>query len=637
MNEIPELKDDLAFLKKFDSRGKIWQDIDANNSKGKAKVRSNFLLHPRRFSSESECSSTLQTPRKFLSGTVLKTLETHEENNNVKKRFDYNTKSNMGTSIDSRIETDIGDRNSPILSNTKTTTILKKQTVRPASVRVENFDKKFKILVERSLKFLTSIRVLFEEGISPPDGEEDCMRRFKRLQEFTSRFSRIYLYPLLRHMDELSLPEKLGTVIINQKLLSAQQVILQGLQAYHTHLPGSIGKCGSDKLKSLLEQTLYLCQIYDLLKKDTNLETSEFINAMRSHVELLLETLRNFDLKFIEKKSNESIKKKPKAQCTKPKSKLSMYATNASFRKDLELKKALQTLAKKKFSVKSRYKTATFKHRPPVERPRGTEEQGKMKLFCKHSGNLKSTPMRSPIREDDIKTMVEIDSELEVPPNTGENLNHENSIASSRHQLVQDSDRDGIEVEKALDVLKRFLGNSEEAQNDFLKKIATQVEREKSDKSKKKLEPVVTVTGAKNAKLICIRDDNSVVEDDCKRDKEIMTDAEIKLTSSETQTEIEEIKKVQSKSVVKISRLPKVNRMLQLLPKECAISIIQYKLQYSQFRKHDPMYRKSAHIQPWILMGRISDDLLDCILKSVTGELEVNEILENLYNAEFQY
>ncbi|EFA09110.2 hypothetical protein TcasGA2_TC015485 [Tribolium castaneum] len=418
MNEIPELKDDLAFLKKFDARGKIWQDIDATNSKGKPKVRSNFLLHPRRFSSESECSSTLQTPRRFLSGTVLKT--TLEQNNNVKKEFDCNTKSNMR--IDSGpIESDIGEsKNSPTLSNPKTATTLRKQ-VRPASVRVENFDKKFKTLVERSLKLLTNIRLLFEEGISPPDGEEDCMRRFKRLQEFTSRFSRIYLYPLLRHMDELSLPEKLGTAVINQKLLSAQQVILQALQAYHTHLPSSIGKCGSDKLKSLLEQTLYLCQIYDLLKKDTNLETAEFINAMRNHVELLLEALKNFDLKFIEKKSNESIKKKPsKAQCPKPKSKLSMYAANSSFRKDLELKKALQTLAKKKFSVKSRYKTATFKHRPPVERPRGTEEQGKMKLFSRHSGNLKSTPVRSPIREDDIKTMVEVDSEFEAPPNTGE-------------------------------------------------------------------------------------------------------------------------------------------------------------------------------------------------------------------------
>ncbi|RZC18424.1 hypothetical protein BDFB_009034, partial [Asbolus verrucosus] len=154
--------------------------------------------------------------------------------------------------------------------------------------------------------------------------------------------------------------------------------------------------------------------------------------------------------------------------------------------------------------------------------------------------------------------------------------------------------------------------------------------------------PIVTITGAKNAKLICIRDDNSVIEvdDDGKMNKEIMTDAEIHLTSSQTQTDLrqEDKNRIRSRSAIKISRLPKANRkMLKLLPKEYAINIIQYKLRYGHFHKQNPMYRKSANVQPWVLLGRISDQILDYILQSVTGELEVNEILENLYNAEFQY
>lgn len=71
---------------------------------------------------------------------------------------------------------------------------------------------------------------------------------------------------------------------------------------------------------------------------------------MRNHVDLLLETLTNFDLKFVEKaksKCVESIKKKK--PMNKPKyNKLSMYASSASIRKEGELRKALQTLAIKK-------------------------------------------------------------------------------------------------------------------------------------------------------------------------------------------------------------------------------------------------------------------------------------------------
>ncbi|CAH1377155.1 unnamed protein product [Tenebrio molitor] len=659
MNEIPELKDDFAFLKKFDSRSKVWKEIDATFTKGKEKICSNFLLHPKRISSDSECSSSANSPRKFLSETILKNSSLHERNNNVQKHVHHNlTRTCRIISEECFVEKAIGDsvdNNNSVLSTAKTNaTFTKKPSkMRPCSSRIENFGKKFMNLLERSIKLLSNIRVMIEEGIPPPDGEEDHMRRTKRLQEFSSRFSRIYLYPLMRQMDELSMPEKLGAAVVNQKFLYAQQMIFQGLQAYYNHLPSSVGKCGSDKLRSLLDQILYLCQLHGLLKKGPNVENNEFINALRNHAELLLEAINNFDLKFVEKKpkpkTSEGNKKKPKMQ-NKTKSKLSMYAVNASLKKDMELRKAVESLAKKKFTVKSRYKTASFKHRPPIERQKSTNTvPSKIKFFSRNPSDLlKTSPNKAQIREDDIKTMVEMEAELEAPPNTGEILN---SIPSSRIQLVQDSDREGVEdgkVEKALEVLRKFLEGSADKKTDFLEKIASEVDKrkeekpEKSDKPKKKLkDPIVTVTGVKNAKLICIRDDNSVAEADDehrKKDKEIMTDAEVKLRSSETQTDIKDDKRIRSRSAVKISRLPKATRkMLKLLPKEYAITIIQYKLRYNHFHKHNPMYRKSAHIQPWVLMGQISDEILDYTLQSVTGELEVNEILENLYNAEFQY
>ncbi|RZC39476.1 uncharacterized protein BDFB_006132, partial [Asbolus verrucosus] len=428
-----DLKHDCAFLKKFDARNKVWKDIDGRkSSKNKKAVRCNFLLHPKQLSSDSEGSSGLNSPKKFLSNTIIKNSSLDESSNNltdnVKKKVPHSMLAETCRIINDEdgdfcVESSIGDgvlKSSEILQDTKNTVtnsnisvahVRKLQKHRPGSVRFENFDKKFTNLVEKILKSLNSIRVMMEKGIPPPDGEEDCARRMKRLQEFSARFSRVYLYPLLRQMDELSTPDKMSSVVINQKILYAQQVIMQGLQAYYNHLPSSVGKCCSDKLRSLLDQTLYLCQLFGLLKKDGSSENNEFINAMRTQSELLLEALNTFDMKIIEKnrKSNDpnAGKKKTKPQNNKMKSKLSMYTVTAAFRKDNEWKKAVEALAKKK---------------PPVEKPHIVNLPSKIKLFPKRSSTLFkiTTPRRSPVREDDIRTMVEMESELPAPPNTGE-------------------------------------------------------------------------------------------------------------------------------------------------------------------------------------------------------------------------
>lgn len=55
----------------------------------------------------------------------------------------------------------------------------------------------------------------------------------------------------------------------NQKLFSAYQVVLNGLQAYLSHLPSSIGGCSSDKLKLLLKQLIELLDVHNRMVKDS--------------------------------------------------------------------------------------------------------------------------------------------------------------------------------------------------------------------------------------------------------------------------------------------------------------------------------------------------------------------------------
>nr|CAI5828168.1 unnamed protein product [Callosobruchus analis] len=77
-------------------------------------------------------------------------------------------------------------------------------------------------------------------------------------------------------------------------------------------------------------------------------------------------------------------------------------------------------------------------------------------------------------------------------------------------------------------------------------------------------------------------------------------------------------------------------KCLKMLPKEYAVNVIQYKLDYKKYQKNNPMYRKTQNIVPWKLMGEMSDDILDEVLLGVTKEIELDEVLEPIYQSELQ-
>ncbi|KAJ8949339.1 hypothetical protein NQ314_008259 [Rhamnusium bicolor] len=129
------------------------------------------------------------------------------------------------------------------------------------------------------------------------------------------------------------------------------------------------------------------------------------------------------------------------------------------------------------------------------------------------------------------------------------------------------------------------------------------------------MRPIITVTGAKNAKLICIKDENSIIEpeDDSEPDKDCQTEKVIplKVTSSKTQTDIKRKEKVDrstqkstKSALIKMNKLPKSSKCLRLLPKNYAVNIIQYKLDFYKHCKTNPMYRRTTNLQPWMLMGK---------------------------------
>ncbi|KAJ8983944.1 hypothetical protein NQ317_008646, partial [Molorchus minor] len=143
------------------------------------------------------------------------------------------------------------------------------------------------------------------------------------------------------------------------------------------------------------------------------------------------------------------------------------------------------------------------------------------------------------------------------------------------------------------------------------------------------LRPKVTVTGEKNAKLICIKDENSIIE--AKPDAEHQTKAEPTKTVHKTK---EKSTKKSKTSTMKLTRRPKSSKVLQMLPKNYAVNVIQYKLDFHKFCKSDPMYRKTSTVEPWLLMGKVSDQILDHILLGIAREIELNDVIQEMYDSE---
>lgn len=120
--------------------------------------------------------------------------------------------------------------------------------------------------------------------------------------------------------------------------------------------------------------------------------------------------------------------------------------------------------------------------------------------------------------------------------------------------------------------------------------------------------PTVTVTGPRNAKLICIKDDNSVIESEGEKAMQEKGETiKIKSITSQTQTDVEGIKKknkTTQRPSTNLKRLHKSTRKMETLPKDYAVKVIQYKLNFNKYCKNNSMYRRTTSIVPWKLMAK---------------------------------
>ncbi|XP_018330196.1 uncharacterized protein LOC108740393 [Agrilus planipennis] len=590
---------------------------------------------------------------------------------------------------------------------------IKSRTTSSATVNI-NGNKTFYIdchkmlsLLEKSITFIESIEQIIDIGIEPPDGSEDYKRKRKRAVEFASRFSRNYLYTLGRQRADLLRLTSCGKhtyrtkTLTAQKIVSASQIILQALQAYLHYLPSCLPDSLHEKLQELIKHSLEICNVYSSFVEDSpyvNDKSRYLVESFRVKFGNCLEKLQQISNNIMERNNNlplactkvslhstkESVKslqlkKKKKALAAR----LSMYK-DTTVRRDAPWRKAVEALARQRLKyshVKSRYKTFVPKHRQSEEM---IEVQNKFpppqpeRKPIPHM--LKNTPLSTPVNEDRITTMVE----LENNRNHKEVHQHDKKLQDliiNIQQLVQEIDKKE-DSNKSTALLNGFLktngekvadNNPQHESSVILENLALQLHKycnkekqtmeQKNDENEDKIhddelsrekkkgsrdshrsltpnkkDRIVSITGPKNAKLIHMvrnEDDASEVEASRERHQEIDTN------NCNDQAPMvcgdEKPKKVQTKTKGGLIRLKASPlKQLDLLPKNEVVEIVKYKVNYSKFSKCSCMYRKSSKMQPWILLRNVSEKLFRELLMSIVRELEMPQLLEKMYLSEFQ-
>ncbi|KAK9888328.1 hypothetical protein WA026_000584 [Henosepilachna vigintioctopunctata] len=567
--------------------------------------------------------------------------------------------------------------------------------------------------IEKCLSMIKDIGELLNEDVIPPDGKEDLARRKVRTNEFNSRFSRTYMYPLVRQLSSISVP---GNADKSPKdfprLATTFQLIFQALQAYNNHLPSTIGRNSYHKLREYLAYVMDVCdKSRRFFEKQPNCAIHEYSDTLKSECNFLINKIddnflcasvdsllksRNPKSGVPTSRSNKNIMMpKSKMKENVPNGRYAMYNDCMASKRDRQWRRMLEAVEKRKPKVKSRYRTATFKHRPPIEKQNDQMivQHGKHRLDArKSSTSWKNTPVATPINDDNIQTMIQYEKEyyngkedsgndeLEeegeeeeqkeetqgktvIQPakdlNEDDNKHQPDDIFGRLLRLVQDNQPQAnmepdVSLTQTLMVLQQCL-DIKNQYPEFFKKMTARNQNELTieegcmvscgnDTKKQKKDPKVTVTGAKNAQLICIKDDNSIVEEVEESTKHVVPQNSPRKTpkhsdvhSSKSELTMDEVKTFPSRMSIKISRINRSRRVLQPLPRQYVVNIIQNKLLFHKECKSNYMYRQTPNGKPWECLDEISDKVLDYALMGVVKEIQANELIENIYNAEFQY
>ncbi|KAK5640848.1 hypothetical protein RI129_009395 [Pyrocoelia pectoralis] len=287
----------------------------------------------------------------------------------------------------------------------------KRKTPRPKTdeAKRKQMETKLLIVLQKIDSSVEDIRVSLGTKIVKPDGEADWTKRRKRGAEFCSRFQRNYLYQLGRQITDLQKGKSLDNTL--QLLTSANQTLLQAFQAYHNYVPISFGDLVVDKLRAVVGHANDLCDVHETFLDHEGSLKKDLMDKIRRNCTIILDKaneMMSVEIELRKRSSSRTSLLSKKKKCTWKKTlsdKLSMYSIPNAGKKNLLRKKSVEKLndtTRCSPSVQSRYKTAGFKHRPPINKSVPVKPKFPKRALM----TINESPIGSPKNDDDIETIV---------------------------------------------------------------------------------------------------------------------------------------------------------------------------------------------------------------------------------------
>lgn len=326
------------------------------------------------------------------------------------------------------------------------------------------------------------------DRIPLPDGEDDYLRRHQRVIEFSTRLSRNYLYDLGRQITDIQRYLKainpdtkmklsrrsviIQMQAIEQKLISAHQLLLTALNAYWKHIPSSVLRNHPGKLREILQVVVQLKNICNEIKltpdiycsgdekdiflgKETENRCCVILSKFRGNSDNGSQVLSHTTRSTVVTPSRTN-----KQRNRKLAKRLSMYTMDMKLAKAYQPKKSRSMI---QIPRDRKHMSGSSKHQQNVLPTSKKSHSASSAKTSKEVAGSKITKINVPLKEDDIQTIMEtVPSDLDVESARSISSNRNSEIYKDSFHTIEivESTKENKKLSKSKQDNKKSKDNS---------------------------------------------------------------------------------------------------------------------------------------------------------------------------------
>ncbi|KAL6264706.1 hypothetical protein P5V15_004805 [Pogonomyrmex californicus] len=487
---------------------------------------------------------------------------------------------------------------------------------------------------------------------------------------------------------------------IEHKLLAAHQLLLQALVAYCKHIPTSIPKSHPGKLREILQVVIDLKTMCDRLHlnyldsgdtdilplgKEIESKCNVILSKLKLHADKDLNTNKIQSMASFT--SHSTNKKRPNRKQLS--NRLSMYNMDT---KTSKLKSS--KLKTNYYQRDKRYNTIDSKKIPNESI---SDQVYSSSVTSKNTNQISVKKHKTFAKEEDIKTMMDI---LPIDSDNGSNLEtqerHNDAMLTRRICKESRKCSNKLQNQQQSETLENIVKNTSTNNDDELTKRMTTITEEhlsdlvpviadfmsyvsnkneseaESDYSKTTTKTLMeflqkyqslksaktkinasticdichssvgsnceceysktnrTLTGmrknGKNMQLICVSSRENLPEVPRYCDASCQADCESLMKLPDFETKMKEGKFM----------LDSLNNIELVVSEETEMNFLKYKREYQRLMQSIPMYSSNTQNKPWDIVAWISDKLVDELITEIAKELQIEDVIQKLFEFEFQ-